>query len=122
MAKQEARYRSAHSEAPESPSGAGASSLPPRPSAIVRSEVRRELLDEGVLEDPSLPPPPAAPRVSHWLRLRPDPSQAEPNAPAGPFNSLTEMPRRGSRALWAAASLIVGFGGGLLVAWLVGFV
>ncbi len=120
MAKQEARYHSAHSEMPEHPDGSTATSLPPRPSAIVRSEVRREILDEGLLADPSLPPPPAAPRVSHWLRI--GEPQGQPNEPASNLNSLTELPRPGSKVAWAVASLIVGFGGGLLVAWLVGFV
>src|SRR5690349_17011804 len=120
MAKQRATYRSTHSEMPEQPSGPSATSLPPRPSAIVRTDARREILDEGALEDPSFPRPPAAPRVSHWLRV--GESHREPNDSAETLNSLTEVPRPGSKFALAAASLVVGFGGGLLVAWLVGFV
>jgi hypothetical protein len=120
MAKQRATHRSTHSEMPEHPGGSSATSVPPRPSAIVRTDARREILDEDALEAPSLPRPPAAPRVSHWLRL--GESQREPNEPSGSLNSLTEVPRPGSKIAWAVASLVVGFGGGLLVAWLVGFV
>lgn len=120
MAKQQATYRGSPSEMPGHPTGPGAPSVPPRPSAIVRSDVRREILDEEALEDPSLPRPPAAPRVSHWLRL--GESHREPDEPRGTLNSLTEVPRPGAKLAWAVGSLVVGFGGGLLVAWLVGFV
>lgn len=118
MAKQRATYRSTHSEMPGHPSGSSATSVPPRPSAIVRTDTRREVLDEYQLEDPSLPRPPAAPRVSHFLGEAP----VESNERAGKHDSQTEAPRPASNVAWAVASLIVGFGGGLLVAWLVGFV
>jgi len=115
MAKHQPRYRSTQSEVPEALGAPNLTSEPPRPSAIVRTDVRREILDEDVLEDPALPPPPAAPRVSHWLRAEPRGEPAEAALPSQP-------PKRNSQVAWAVASLIVGFGGGLLVAWMVGFV
>lgn len=118
MAKHQAGYRSTESETPGPLGTSNPTSVPPRPSAIVRTDARREVLDEGTLEAPALPRPPAAPRVSQFLRAEPR-SEADSRGDSG---TLTEPPKRNSQVAWAVFSLLVGFGGGLLVAWLVGFV
>lgn len=105
MTKQTVNRRDAESEAPEP----NAESVLPRASAIVRMDPR-ESIPSRELAAPELPKPPATPRLSQWLR----------------FGESGASPRRGASASThaglAAVLLLVGFGGGLLVAWLIGLI
>jgi hypothetical protein len=105
-------------DAPERPSLTEAS-VPPRPSTVIEPEQRFRIPSQ-LLEAPSLPKPPTAPRVSQWLRrtgARSGRGGAAHDAPP-----VSEMPTVAWRLTWAVAFLVVGFGGGVLVAWLVGLI
>jgi hypothetical protein len=109
MSKHFANRRGPQSETPEARTELSGGSVPPRPSAIVRTQPR-EPIPSRALASPELPKPPATPRLSQWLRF-------------GESRAASDVaPTTGLRLGWAFAFLLAGFGGGFLVAWLVGLV
>ena len=94
-------------------------SIPPSEEALVVFEPGTGNLAALALSAPELPRPPAAPRVRPGLDFAPHPGES---LPIYPSRSSAIVVKAKSEAALAGLALLSGFGGGLLLAWLAGWI
>lgn len=80
---------------------------------------------DSLLAAPELPKPPASPRLRPGRDFTPMPGDLTPTtrpSRARPLSLVAEEPAQGSGVALAVFAVLVGFMGGLFVAWLAGLI
>jgi hypothetical protein len=105
------------------PERAAASFLPgATPAAMIEPAIR--FVTDSLLAAPELPKPPASPRLRPGRDFTPMPGGEPQVSTIRPRVALpsTVQPSRSSNLALAVFAVAVGFGGGMLVAWLAGLI